>query len=68
MWCSRAYTAISTGENGYVKVRGVFDEDSIVSIEVLESNETDERKNNESAVLLITGRYLCREDIIKNKF
>ena len=35
------YTAVSAGKNGDVKVKVVFDEDSIVSVEVLESNETE---------------------------
>lgn len=35
------YTAVSTGKNGDVKVKVVFDEESIVSVEVLESNETE---------------------------
>ena len=35
------YTAVSTGKNGDVKVKVVFDENSIVSVEVLESNETE---------------------------
>lgn len=35
------YTAVSAGKNGDVKVKVVFDENSIVSVEVLESNETE---------------------------
>ena len=35
------YTAVSAGKNGDVKVKVVFDEDSIVSVEVLENNETE---------------------------
>lgn len=35
------YTAVSAGKNGDVKIKAVFDEESIVSVEVLESNETE---------------------------